>query len=127
MKKTKIWISLFLLILGACKAPNAKNNPTEANQNVVHINQLPDIPTEMDFFGEKIDLRDHTDTIEHLQKQNLQPIKKEQGVRMAKKIKAYAYVECSALTQKGLHLVFEETIRAVLVPKKPKQKKCLIL
>ena len=46
---------------------------------------------------------------------------------MAKKIKAYAYVECSALTQKGLHHVFEEAIRAVLVPKKPKQKKCLIL
>ncbi len=58
MKKTKIWISIFLLILGACKAPNAKNIPSEANQNVVHINQLPDIPTEMDFFGEKIDLTD---------------------------------------------------------------------
>ncbi len=77
--------------------------------------------------GTKIDLRDHTDTVDHLQKQGMQPIKKEQGLRMAKKIKAYAYVECSALTQKGLHHVFEEAIRAVLVPKKPKQKKCLIL
>lgn len=77
--------------------------------------------------GTKIDLRDDIETIEQLQKQNLQPIKREQGIKLAKKIKAYTYVECSALTQKGLHQVFEEAIRAVLVPKITKQKKCVIL
>jgi GTPase SAR1 family protein len=79
------------------------------------------------FKGTKIDLRDDIHSIQALQKQNLAPIRREQGVKLAKKIKAYAYVECSALTQKGLHQVFEEAIRAVLVPKISKQNKCTIL
>jgi translation elongation factor EF-4 len=48
-------------------------------------------------------------------------------MKLSKKIKAYTYVECSALTQKGLHQVFEEAIRAVLAPKITKEKKCNIL
>lgn len=85
----------------------------------------PDTPIVL--CGTKIDLRDDPNTIQNLQKQNLVPVRREQGLKLAKKIKAYAYVECSALTQKGLHSVFEEAIRAVLVPKITKQNKCLIL
>lgn len=85
----------------------------------------PDTPIVL--CGTKIDLRDDPKTIQNLQKQNLAPIRREQGLKLSKKIKAYAYVECSALTQKGLHSVFEEAIRAVLVPKITKQNKCLIL
>ena len=77
--------------------------------------------------GTKIDLRDDPNTIQALQKQNMAPIRREQGLKLSKKIKAYAYVECSALTQKGLHQVFEEAIRAVLVPKVAKQTKCVLL
>ncbi len=77
--------------------------------------------------GTKIDLRDDTNTIQTLQKQNLMPIRREQGLKLSKKIKSYTYVECSALTQKGLHQVFEEAIRAVLVPKITKQNKCVLL
>ena len=77
--------------------------------------------------GTKIDLRDDTNTVHMLQKQNLQTLRREQGVKLAKKIKAYTYVECSALTQKGLHNVFEEAIRAVLVPKIAKRNKCNLL
>ena len=85
----------------------------------------PDTPIVL--CGTKIDLRDDPNTIATLQKQNLAPIRREQGAKLSKKIKAYAYVECSALTQKGLHQVFEKAIRAVLVPKITKQNKCLIL
>ena len=49
---------------------------------------------------------------------------------MARQIGAVKYLECSALTQKGLKNVFDEAIRVVLCPPKPtgkKAKKCSIL
>lgn len=57
------------------------------------------------------------------------PISYAQGLQMAKDISAVKYLECSALTQKGLKNVFDEAIRAVLSPPvKPKKKNnCLIL
>jgi len=47
---------------------------------------------------------------------------------MAKEILAVKYLECSALTQKGLKIVFDEAIRAVLCPVviHKKQRKCLL-
>ena len=57
--------------------------------------------------GTKIDLREDKEVVGQLAKQGLAAIKKEQGVKMATKIKAYKYLECSALTQKGLKQVRE--------------------
>lgn len=41
------------------------------------------------------------------------PITYSQGVGMGRDIGAVKYLECSALTQKGLKTVFDEAIRAV--------------
>ncbi|TGZ57878.1 Ras-related protein rac1-like protein [Temnothorax longispinosus] len=66
--------------------------------------------------GTKLDLREDKETIERLKDKKLAPITYPQGLAMAKEIGAVKYLECSALTQKGLKTVFDEAIRAVLCP-----------
>ncbi|KAH0616920.1 hypothetical protein JD844_028394 [Phrynosoma platyrhinos] len=77
----------------------------------------------------KLDLRDDKDTIEKLKEKKLAPITYPQGLALAKEIDAVKYLECSALTQRGLKTVFDEAIRAVLCPQPTKTKKrgCSIL
>jgi len=80
--------------------------------------------------GTKLDLRDDSKTLEKLRERKMAPISYSQGVAMAKEIGAVKYIECSALSLKGLKSVFDEAIRAFLCPKiKPKKKmiKCLLL
>jgi len=48
----------------------------------------------------------------------LNPISTEEGTALAKAIKAYAYVECSAKTTDGVKDVFDQAIKCVLFPKK---------
>ncbi|KAK9304285.1 hypothetical protein QLX08_004281 [Tetragonisca angustula] len=79
--------------------------------------------------GTKLDLREDKETIERLKDKKLAPITYPQGLSMAKEIGAVKYLECSALTQKGLKTVFDEAIRAVLCPVlqvKPKRR-CFLL
>jgi Ras-related C3 botulinum toxin substrate 1 len=87
--------------------------------------------TPMILVGTKLDIRDDKETIDRLAEKKLAPISYEQGQQLAKEINAVTYVECSALTQKGLKDVFDEAIRAVICPKKKdegrKKNNCLIL
>ena len=78
--------------------------------------------------GTKLDLRGDNATIEKLKAQGKQPVTHPQGVSMAKEIGAVKYLECSALTTKGLATVFEEAIKAVLCPASApvKSSRCLI-
>jgi len=80
--------------------------------------------------GTKLDLRSDPNTVNKLREKNQTPISSEEGLEMASTISAVKYLECSALTQKGLKTVFDEAIRVVLCPptvKKSKAKKCSIL
>ena len=58
--------------------------------------------------GTQADLRDDPGVREKLSRQKMQPIRKEDGDRMAKDLGAVKYVECSALTQYKLKDVFDE-------------------
>ncbi|CAF0824202.1 unnamed protein product [Brachionus calyciflorus] len=78
--------------------------------------------------GTQIDLREESVTIDKLAKNKLKPITSDQGDKLARELKAVKYVECSALTQKGLKNVFDEAIVAALQPPVNKKKKpCQIL
>ncbi len=58
--------------------------------------------------GTQTDLRDDPQVREKLAKQKMQPVRKEDGERMARELGAVKYVECSALTQYKLKDVFDE-------------------
>ena len=58
--------------------------------------------------GTQTDLRDEQSVKDKLAKQRMQPVRKEDGERMAKDLGAVKYVECSALTQYKLKDVFDE-------------------
>lgn len=73
--------------------------------------------------GTKLDLRSDRQTLDKLQEKRLGPVKFEQGLALAKEIGAVKYLECSAFTQNGLRIVFDETIRAVLYPQVKTKKK----
>lgn len=85
--------------------------------------------------GTKLDLREDKETNEKLKEKKLSavnyPLKcktPSDGLSMVKEINANKYLECSALTQKGLKAVFDEAIRAVLCPlPKSSKKSCVII
>ena len=65
--------------------------------------------------GTQTDLRDDPSVREKLAKQRMQPVRKEDGERMAKDLGAVKYVECSALTQYKLKDVFDEVSEIGLI------------
>ena len=76
--------------------------------------------------GTKIDQRDNQ---QKFYAQHLEPISYQQGLELSNKIGASMYLECSALTQKGIKNVFDEAIREALKrPRKRKKRRgCIIL
>lgn len=78
----------------------------------------------------KIDLRDRNISKERAKGRMSSCISYEKGCLLSKQISAVKYLECSALTRKGLQSVFDEAITAVLYPeidKKSNRKKACIL
>uniref|UniRef100_A0A8C7J716 Cell division control protein 42 homolog n=1 Tax=Oncorhynchus kisutch TaxID=8019 RepID=A0A8C7J716_ONCKI len=78
--------------------------------------------------GTQVDLRDDSNTVEKLAKNKQRPLSPESGDKLARDLRAVKYVECSALTQRGLKNVFDEAILAALEPPETKSKKrCVLL
>ncbi|KAJ1120598.1 hypothetical protein NDU88_008761 [Pleurodeles waltl] len=100
-------------------------NPS-SYQNVRHkwypevSRHCPNIPVLL--VGTKKDLRNNTEVIKELQKQDQAPVTSQQGTTLAKEISAVRYMECSALNQEGVTEVFMEAAKAIRNPvlKKPK-------
>ena len=71
--------------------------------------------------GTRVDLRDRISNA--AQEKAEKPISKEQGEKLAKKIGALSYIECSALSQFGLKSVFDTAVFEVLEPERSSEKK----
>jgi len=117
---------IFLICFSLVSPPSFENVKTKWFPEISH--HAPNIPIIL--VGTKLDLREDREMIEKLREKRQAPITYPQGMQMAKDINAVRYLECSALTQKGLKNVFDEAIRAVLMPvtqTKRNQKKCVII
>lgn len=115
---------VFLVCFSVISPPSFENVKEKWFPEVHH--HCPGVPCLI--VGTQIDLRDDKVIIEKLQRQRLRPISSEQGERLARELRAVKYVECSALTQRGLKNVFDEAIVAALEPPViKKSKKCTVL
>lgn len=65
--------------------------------------------------GTQVDLREDSQVLEKLARQKQRPISSDAGERLARELGAIKYVECSALTQKGLKNVFDEVRNCISV------------
>lgn len=92
--------------------------------------QMPKTPFIL--VGTQKDLRQDERILQKLQKRKMKPVTTEYGERLAKRLNADRYTECSSLTREGLKDVFDEVMLSVLQPSKKKKEKkhttkCVIL
>uniref|UniRef100_A0A1A8QLT0 Ras homolog family member U n=1 Tax=Nothobranchius rachovii TaxID=451742 RepID=A0A1A8QLT0_9TELE len=64
--------------------------------------------------GTQMDLREDVQVLIHLAQNHQQPVSTEEGQRLALELRAVAFAECSALTQKNLKDTFDSAILASL-------------
>lgn len=115
---------VFLVCFSVISPPSFENVKEKWFPEVHH--HCPGVPCLI--VGTQVDLRDDKVIIEKLQRQRLRPISQMEGERLSRELRAVKYVECSALTQRGLKNVFDEAIVAALEPPViKKSKKCTIL
>ncbi|KAJ1564841.1 Rho GTPase [Nowakowskiella sp. JEL0078] len=103
---------VFLICFSIVAPPSFENVTEKWFPEVRH--HCPGVPCLI--VGTQVDLRDNPDTIAKLAKNRQRPIQPDQGEKLARDLRAVKYLECSALTQKGLKNVFDEAIIAALEP-----------
>jgi len=110
---------VFIICFSLCSPSSYHNVLEKWSPEVNHFN--PDTPVIL--VGSKLDIRDNPEAVASLKDNNVELISTEKGEKLSKDIQAYKYMECSALTQKNLSLVFEEAVKAVFDFHKKKQQK----
>ena len=116
--------NVFLLCFSIVNPTSFTNIEAKWYKEVLHY--APNVP--LILVGTKLDLREDMETIEKLSKSGAKPVTPEQGVELGKKIKAFKYMECSAMKRDGLKDVFDQAIVAVLFGgKKEKKPLCTLL
>lgn len=117
---------VFLVCFSLVSPPSFENVRSKWYPEINH--HAPGVPKIL--VGTKLDLREDQNTIRKLSERRMAPVTYQQGVTMSREIAASKFLECSALTQKGLKNVFDEAIRAVLYPsakpKPPKKGGCVV-
>lgn len=105
---------VFLVAFSLISRPSFENVKAKWYPELKH--HCPGVP--MILVGTKLDLRSDPNTVQKLREKSppTTPISFEEGLDQSKSIGAIKYLECSALTQKGLKHVFDEAIRVVLCP-----------
>jgi len=110
---------VFLICFSIVSPQSFGNIRSKWNPEVTH--NCPIAPKIL--VGTKVDLREDKDTLERLAGRNMVPVSMVEGEKLKDEIHARKYIECSALTQKGLKGVFDEAIRVVLNPEVKKDEK----
>ena len=98
---------VFLICFSIASPPSFDNVKGKWFPEIEH--HAPNVPIIL--VGTKLDLREDKRTVEGLRQRRMDPVSYEQGIAVAKEIGAHRYLECSALTQRGLKSVFDEAIR----------------
>jgi len=114
---------VFLICFSIVQPETLRNVGLKWHPEIKH--NSPNVPIIL--VGTKCDLKNDAATINALKKKKGHPVTVEEATQAAREVQAYAYVECSALTQEGLKQVFDEAIRAALTNPVKKQTCCVIL
>lgn len=117
---------VFLICFSVISPASFENVKTKWHPEIQH--HAPGIPFIL--VGTKLDLRDDEETLERLREKRLGPVAEARAHALCDELGGYKYLECSALTQKGLKMVFDEAIRCVLLNQNEptrRNKKCKLL
>ncbi|KAJ7253390.1 cell division control protein 42 [Mycena haematopus] len=120
---------VFLICFCVAKRASFRTVSTKWVPEVRH--HCPDVPFLI--VGTQIDLRDDAETVNKLAGQKERLVTFKEGEKLAHEMGAARYLECSALTLKGVDNVFDEAIRASLDKwpmgqrKAKRRVKCIIL
>lgn len=82
---------------------------------------MPSVPFIL--VGTQIDLRDNIISLKDLGRKRQKPVSKDEAEKLARKLGARAYIECSALLNVNVKQVFDTAIVTYFQPYRPKKSK----